>query len=99
MRRATFPGTTLVLVPPSMRPTLSVGWPMPDVRERIFSSAAVEAYRSFSTPVAARSASMPVCGMPAWALRPWSVASSCRQPLCAVTMPYENPAQMAKSGA
>jgi hypothetical protein len=36
--------------------------------------------------------------MAACADLPCTTASSCRQPLCEITMPYEKPAQMAKSG-
>ena len=66
MRRSslsvTLPGTTLVLLPPSMRPTFRYGWVMPATAERRVRSNALWAYSAVSKWWAACSASMPVSG-------------------------------------
>jgi hypothetical protein len=46
-------------------------------------------------PVAASSASIPFSGSAACPDRPTTSTSRWRQPLCAVVIPYENPAEIA----
>ena len=89
MRRSSFsttlPGTTLVFVPPSIRPTFRYGCVMPLTWLVICLYSVFCAYSAFSIFVAACSASIAVSGTAAWPILPCTVTSSCRQPLCAVT--------------
>ena len=61
MRRSslitTLPGTTLVLLPPSMRPTFRYGWVMPSTLDSLVLSTSLWAYSALSSFVAACSAS------------------------------------------
>ncbi|MNY06641.1 hypothetical protein D3C86_1394060 [compost metagenome] len=89
MRRSslklTLPGTTLVLVPPSMRPTFRYGWEIPGTWEVTCWYSAFCAYRALRILTAPCSASTPLLGMAACAILPCTVTSICRQPLWAVT--------------
>ena len=89
MRRSslstTLPGTTLVLVPPSMRPTFRYGWVMPATCERHSRSSVVLRVQRVQDRVRALQRIDAGVGMAACAILPCTVTSSCRQPLWAVT--------------
>ena len=98
-RKVTRSGTTLVLMPPAIRPTVNCGAPMPGVVDTRAARLPRQAYSAARMWFAASSASTPVNGRAAWAERPRSSTSRCRQPLWALTTAYENPAPKARSGA
>ena len=87
-RKTTRSGTTLVLTPPEISPTVICGEPMPGIAETRAAQRLAARRRARSRiAFAASSASTPVNGLAAWAERPSVSTSRCRQPLWALTTP------------